>query len=826
MNRVRTALNPPARRLSELVALAEWDARPDAELLDRFARYAEQPAFEAILRRHGPLVLGVCRRQLSNPADAEDAFQATFLVLVRKARSVARGERLGPWLYGVAYRVARKVRERAARFPTCDPEAAAVLPDPAPPADPDDWLPILDRELSALPAKYREPLVLCELQGLTRKAAAERLREREGTLSSRLARGREMLRRRLLRHGTLLPAGGLVALLGGLAGGAVPAALLARAAELAAAVSGGERLAGIVPAGVARLADEVTKGMFLTKLRVTGVGGLAAVVAVVLALSAPAAPEQEPRAARAAAAPAPRPVDGPRDAPKAPVVAGDLATIQGAWDGELVVEGGAAVPPDVRGPWRCVVRGDVAFILRPGQPYAARYEVRLTADRDPKWIDLVTDGHSHTVAERVAGAVTPGVYRLTPGGWEVALPAGRGSLRPAEFHTDGEQVVAVRFRRLKEPAGARRELLGRWTVTRQAYPHQDRSAMVDRAVGVVEIAPEYMFIQRPCDGSGKQFVWEAAEYDLSPARNPKWIDLLFAPGTGPDAAGFGVYERTGDVLRISYRIGVPRSLRTLEFKAGIEEWPAGPTAAKGPKPACGLLELKRVPGGVPPAADPDPEVGAALPPRPAAVPAADPSSPARVLVDRAQELLTSGRYAEAEAVLGGLLRDYPAALEVGLARLMLGVSVLPQAASDADAGRARRRREEALALFEGLVKEPGDPATDLSRWVRRQAALRVLQANLQLGRPREVLDRAAPMLRESRGRVDELIVLSMVYHAQRGLNWSDEARRTRDRMAEVFAALRNDPTAFPATSGEFSRGYWEKVWFGPARQGGAGPDGG
>ena len=96
----------------------------------------------------------------------DDAFQATFLVLVRKAGSIAHGERIGPWLYGVAYRVARQVREKAARIPTCEPEAAAMIPERPPHADPiDDWLPILDQELQALPAKYRDPLVLCELQG-------------------------------------------------------------------------------------------------------------------------------------------------------------------------------------------------------------------------------------------------------------------------------------------------------------------------------------------------------------------------------------------------------------------------------------------------------------------------------------------------------------------------------------------------------------------------------------------------------------------------------------------------------------------------------------
>jgi DNA-directed RNA polymerase specialized sigma24 family protein len=122
------------RRLAGLAATTEWDARPDAKLLDRFARSGEHPAFEAILRRHGPLVLGVCRLVLGRPEDAEDAFQATFLVLVRKARSVARGERLGLWLYGVAFRVARRARERAARTVAQGPQAKADKPPAMDPA--------------------------------------------------------------------------------------------------------------------------------------------------------------------------------------------------------------------------------------------------------------------------------------------------------------------------------------------------------------------------------------------------------------------------------------------------------------------------------------------------------------------------------------------------------------------------------------------------------------------------------------------------------------------------------------------------------------------
>ena len=176
----------------------------DAELLHRFARARDQEAFAALVRRHGPMVFGVCRRVLRDPNDAEEAFQVTFLVLVRKAGGLRQPDRLANWLYGVANRVARKARVSAARRGRH--EQAAAGPDgyfPADGSDADVWA-VLDEEMVALPDKYRAPLVLCYLEGLTNEAAAERLGWPPGSMSYRLARGRELLRQRLVRRGVWL----------------------------------------------------------------------------------------------------------------------------------------------------------------------------------------------------------------------------------------------------------------------------------------------------------------------------------------------------------------------------------------------------------------------------------------------------------------------------------------------------------------------------------------------------------------------------------------------------------------------------------------------
>ena len=177
----------------------------DQELLERFATYRDdvgQLAFATLVARHGPMVMNVCRRMLRNPADADDAFQATFLVLVRRARAVRVETSLGPWLYGVSVRVARRAREQGSRRRgvELDEQAAETIADRSSPGDPDLKL-LIDDALLRLPASFRAAIVSCYLEGLTHEEAAERLRCPVGTVRSRLARGRALLKVRLERLG-------------------------------------------------------------------------------------------------------------------------------------------------------------------------------------------------------------------------------------------------------------------------------------------------------------------------------------------------------------------------------------------------------------------------------------------------------------------------------------------------------------------------------------------------------------------------------------------------------------------------------------------------
>jgi RNA polymerase sigma factor (sigma-70 family) len=248
----------------------------DARLLESFLTGRDEAAFTALVWRHGPMVLGVCRRVLRNAHDAEDAFQATFLVLARKAGSIRARELLAPWLYGVAYRTAMKARAMNARRRLKERAAGAT---PRPPAVADDtWDELLERldgELSRLPEKYRVPVVLCELQGKSRKEAAALLGVPEGTLSWRLAQARKQLARALSRSGVALPAGALVAA----SAAGVPPALLAATARVGTWAAAGETVtAGAVPARVLALAEGVVKTMLLRKLKVVGALALAVCV--------------------------------------------------------------------------------------------------------------------------------------------------------------------------------------------------------------------------------------------------------------------------------------------------------------------------------------------------------------------------------------------------------------------------------------------------------------------------------------------------------------------------------------------------------------------
>jgi RNA polymerase sigma-70 factor (ECF subfamily) len=322
----KTALGTLLQNLRRSLRCGEADFT-DGDLLDCFISRRDEDAFAALVQRHGPMVLGVCRRILQNEADVEDAFQAVFLVLVRKAGSIHPRRMVGNWLYGVAHSTALKARAMRSKRRTKENEAAArVKPDHL--AEEQARLTeLLDEELKALPDKYRAPIVLCDLEGSSIKEAARQLGCPPATIGTRLARGRNLLGRRLRRHG-LTVSSAMIAT--SAASAAVSPPLMHSTIKAAISVATGRAMAaGLISARVATLTEGVLKTMLLKKLKIS-TALLSAVVILLagagLTFSARAVgPPQTVKADAQAAVLEEKPEDNQKAVPALPAVPGVAA---------------------------------------------------------------------------------------------------------------------------------------------------------------------------------------------------------------------------------------------------------------------------------------------------------------------------------------------------------------------------------------------------------------------------------------------------------------------------------------------------------------------
>jgi RNA polymerase sigma factor (sigma-70 family) len=280
----------------------------DGELLERFRASngeAAELAFAALVERHGPMVLRVCQSVLFEPHDAQDAFQATFLVLVRKAGSIRNRDSLASWLHGVAHRIAACASAATARRRRHERRAAARVTTFVDDGDRDELAPMLHEELDRLAEKYRAPIILCHLEGLTHEQTAQRLCWPVGTVRSRLARGREQLRGRLMRRGLALSVGFWKGVLcADTATAGFPAALAGATALAAVRCTEGRCVTtGVVSKSVSLLVEGAMNAMIATKIKLTVLAcGLIASGAVVLAQHAARAPASEVRSMTAGSA--------------------------------------------------------------------------------------------------------------------------------------------------------------------------------------------------------------------------------------------------------------------------------------------------------------------------------------------------------------------------------------------------------------------------------------------------------------------------------------------------------------------------------------------
>lgn len=266
----KKSLNGVLRHIRQLAAVQTSRAESDRQLLERFIAANDESAFTVLVERHGPMVQGVCRRALANVHDAEDACQATFLVLARKAGSIRKKRSISSWLHGVACRVAANLKREQAR--RVRRERSVPKPEVVDDGAEVTWREVqavLDEELEQLPERYRTPLILCYLDGKTRDEAAKQLGLSLGRLHGRLERGRNVLRDRLTRRGlTLSAALFATALSAGVSQAAVSPTVVLSSTKAALALAGGQPLAAsLVSANVLSLTREVLKTMFLTKLK-------------------------------------------------------------------------------------------------------------------------------------------------------------------------------------------------------------------------------------------------------------------------------------------------------------------------------------------------------------------------------------------------------------------------------------------------------------------------------------------------------------------------------------------------------------------------------
>jgi RNA polymerase sigma factor (sigma-70 family) len=418
------------RRIGRSVSLQGDLALTDAQLLERFVSRRDEPAFAALVARHGPMVLGVCRRLVRDAQEAEDAFQATFLVLARKAAAIQRQPMLAGWLYGVAYRVAVRLRGQTARRQTheqrdVDLTALAGGDD----GGYSDVRPLIHEEVGRLPDKYRSAVVLCYLEGKTNEEAALQLRWPVGSVKSRLSRARDLLRTRLMRRGLTLSAGLLTTTLAVNKASASPA-LVDATIRGAALFAAGDALAGrLISARVVKLSYGVLRTMIVTKAKILAalalslamLGGASGLAYRSLATEADDTPKAAPMKTASPDA----------DRPKVDL---DVKNIQGTWAVVSAEQDGKEAPAEAIKDFAVLITADKIAFSPNGENRQASY--KLDPKKDPKVIEMTPlDGPAK-------GKTLHGLYALEGDRLKLCLQNGPGK-EPTEFATKADSGLRL-----------------------------------------------------------------------------------------------------------------------------------------------------------------------------------------------------------------------------------------------------------------------------------------------------------------------------------------------------------------------------------------------
>jgi RNA polymerase sigma factor (sigma-70 family) len=444
----RASLNGFLRCLTRGMAAETLADHSDRQLVERALAKRDEAAFQVIVCRHGPMVYRVCWRVLEHPQDAEDAFQATFLVLAQKLPTLRKDASLASWLHGIAHRVALKAKAEVAarrRRERLASQPSTRLPDDV------TWGELrsaLDGELSRLPDKWRQPLILCYLEGRTQEESANQLGWSKSTLRRRLAEARTALARRLKRRGIVLPAALSAVLLSDCLAWAAPVpGLVASTAEAAAGVAAGNTVVAAASAKAAALAEGVLKAMFPTKLKWTAT--LLLVVGIVACGTAgfnfQFLTSEEPKAP--AAKVESRAVPKPTDKQTQPNEGlDDAKSLQGEWqavDGEKGGKPLAEEPKDLR----IIFKGDEISLFGDGKK-----KYRLDTGKSPRelHIDFLDDKLKHQTIRMI--------YSLEKGELKLCMPLGPEIAPPTDFKTKaGSNLLLLVLRRAtKDGAGVKR----------------------------------------------------------------------------------------------------------------------------------------------------------------------------------------------------------------------------------------------------------------------------------------------------------------------------------------------------------------------------------
>jgi RNA polymerase sigma factor (sigma-70 family) len=420
-------LTDVVRDIGRLAKLRTDLALPDADLLERYILQRDEAAFEALLHRHGPLVFGVCRRLLYNAHDAEDAFQATFLILARKAGSVVPRSQVGNWLYGVAYRVAARARKLACRRAREQlGKDLTAVPSREKPSEP-DLPPLLHAEVERLPDKYRSPIVLCYLEGKTNEEAARLLQWPIGTVKIRLSRARELLRSRLALRGVALSAGLLTA---NAMTAPASAALLQGTFQAALSFAAGSAVVG---GAASAQALALTKGelqtMFLSKLKLVAAAVLSVAVVAGAGGLAYHGLAVEPQA---------------KDEKKADKPKDDKEAILGTW--RVVTQEQQGQSKEESEEHRLIFSAD-GFTIKKGDETLYKGKFKIDASKKPKTIDMEIIESAKGGNDGKTGL---GIYSLEGDTLKWCVNEPGETERPKEFSApSGTRLMFVTFKREK-----------------------------------------------------------------------------------------------------------------------------------------------------------------------------------------------------------------------------------------------------------------------------------------------------------------------------------------------------------------------------------------